>query len=69
MKFSLQSYNTTTTIETTNDDLDIDEVFDILESLVLSAGYQKSSWDRAIKDLAGEDCDKCGENCECKKVY
>ena len=69
MKFSLQSYNTTTTIETTNDDLSIDDVLGMFESLVISAGYQKSSLDRAIKDLAGEGCDKCGENCECKKVY
>jgi hypothetical protein len=68
MKFSLQSYGKTTTIETTHDDLDIDEVLDIFETLVISATYDKDSWKRAILDLACEyKSFNCGDDCKCKK--
>lgn len=39
MKLTLTHYDTTTTIETDHDDVALPELWELLEALVLSAGY------------------------------
>jgi hypothetical protein len=52
MKLQLTTYKKTYTIETENDDLDIDEYFDIIIGLLIQSGFHKETIDRAIEDLS-----------------
>lgn len=52
MKLQLTAYKKTYTIETENDDLCIDEYFDIIIGLLIQAGFHKETIDKAIEDLS-----------------
>jgi hypothetical protein len=52
MKLQLTAYKKTYTIETENDDLDIDEYFDLIIGLLMQAGFYKETIDKAIEDLS-----------------
>jgi hypothetical protein len=54
MKLQLTTYKKTYTIETENDDLDIDEYFDIIIGLLIQAGFHKETIDRTIIELSDE---------------
>lgn len=66
MKISLKSYNTTTTIETDHDDLNMDELLDIFKSITICAGFLPESWDEAIREYADDLDRRSGRrNCNC----
>jgi hypothetical protein len=48
MKLQLTAYKKQYTIETENDDLCIDEYFDIIIGLLIQAGFHKETIDKAI---------------------
>ena len=52
MKIEIKHYGATYTVETPNDDLTTDEIFDIFTGLLIQLGYQQSSINEAIKELA-----------------
>jgi hypothetical protein len=52
MKIQIQHYGTTYIVETPNDDLTTDEIFDIFTGLLIQLGYQQESINEAIKELA-----------------
>jgi hypothetical protein len=54
MKLQLEAYNKKYIIETPNDDLDIFEYLDIFKGLLVSAGFQSNTFDRAIIELADD---------------
>lgn len=54
MKIKIQHYGTTYIVETQNDDLTTDEMFDIFTGLLIQLGYQNESINEAIKDLADD---------------
>jgi hypothetical protein len=54
MKLQLEAYKKKYTIETPNDDLDIFEYLDIFKGLLVSAGFQSNTFDRAIIELADD---------------
>lgn len=54
MKLQLEAYKKKYTIETENDDLDIFEYLDMFKGLLVSAGFQPNTFDRAIIELADE---------------
>ena len=54
MKIEIKHYGTTYIVETQNDDLTTDEMFDIFTGLLIQLGYQQESINEAIKDLADD---------------
>jgi len=52
MKIEIKHYGNTYTVETENDDLTTDEIFDIFTGLLIQLGYQQESINEAIKELA-----------------
>lgn len=52
MKLQLTAYKKQYTIETENDDLCIDEYFDIIIGLLIQAGFHKETIDQAIIELS-----------------
>ena len=54
MKIEIKHYGTIYTVETQNDDLTTDEIFDIFTGLLIQIGYQQASINEAIKELADE---------------
>jgi Holliday junction resolvasome RuvABC DNA-binding subunit len=54
MKIEIKHYGTTYIVETENDDLTTDEMFDIFTGLLVQLGYQNESINEAIKDLAND---------------
>ena len=54
MKLQLEAYKKKYTVETENDDLDIFEYLDMFKGLLVSAGFQPNTFDRAIIELADE---------------
>jgi hypothetical protein len=54
MKLQLEAYNKKYTIETPNDDLDIFEYLDTFKGLLVSAGFQPDTIDRAIIELSDD---------------
>jgi hypothetical protein len=54
MKIEIQHYGTTYTIQTENDDLTTDEMFEIFTGLLIQLGYQQQSINEAIKELADD---------------
>ena len=52
MKIEIKHYGATYTVETENDDLTTDEIFDIFTGLLIQLGYQQTSINEAIKELA-----------------
>lgn len=54
MKLQLEAYKKKYTIETENDDLDIFEYLDMFKGLLVSAGFQPNTFDRAIIELTDE---------------
>lgn len=54
MKIEIKHYGTIYTVETQNDDLTTDEMFDIFTGLLVQLGYQNESINEAIKDLADD---------------
>lgn len=54
MKLQLEAYKKKYTIETENDDLDIFEYLDMFKGLLVSAGFQSNTFDRAIIELTDE---------------
>lgn len=52
MKMQIKSYNKTYTVETVNDDLEIYEYFDIFIGLLIQSGWQKSTIEEGIIELA-----------------
>ena len=54
MKIEIKHYGATNTVETQNDDLTTDEIFDIFTGLLIQIGYQQASINEAIKELADE---------------
>jgi hypothetical protein len=52
MKIEIKHYGFTFTVETPNDDLTTDEMFDIFTGLLIQLGYQQESINEAIKELA-----------------
>lgn len=54
MKLQLEAYKKKYTIETENDDLDIFEYLDMFKGLLVSAGFQSNTFDRAIIELADD---------------
>jgi hypothetical protein len=52
MKLQLESYNIKYTVETANDDLNIEEYVDILIGILHQAGFHKTSIEEAIISLA-----------------
>lgn len=54
MKIEIKHYETTYIVETQNDDLTTDEMFDIFTGLLVQLGYQNESINEAIKDLAND---------------
>ena len=52
MKIEIKHYGTTYTVETQNDDLTTDEIFDIFTGLLIQIGYQQGSINEALKELA-----------------
>lgn len=54
MKIEIQHCGFTFTVETPNDDLTTDEMFDIFTGLLIQLGYQNESINEAIKDLAND---------------
>lgn len=54
MKIEIKHYGTTYIVETQNDDLTTDEMFDIFTGLLVQLGYQNESINEAIKDLADD---------------
>lgn len=53
MKISVTTYDTTYSIETPNDDLDIYQFFEKVESIAKSMGYHQSSIDAALSQDRG----------------
>ena len=54
MKIEIKHCGFTFTVETQNDDLTTDEIFDIFTGLLIQLGYQQESINEAIKDLADD---------------
>ena len=54
MKIEIKNYGTTHAVETENDDLTTDEMFDIFTGLLIQLGYQQESINQAIKELSDE---------------
>ena len=54
MKLQLETYKKKYTVETENDDLDIFEYLDMFKGLLVSAGFQPNTFDRAIINLAND---------------
>lgn len=54
MKIEIQQHGNTYSVQTENDDLEIDEMFDIFTGLLIQLGYQNESINQAIKDLADD---------------
>ena len=54
MKLQLEAYKKKYTVETENDDLDIFEYLDMFKGLLVSAGFQPNTFDRAIIELTDE---------------
>ena len=54
MRIEIKHYGTIYTVETPNDDLTTDEMFDIFTGLLIQLGYQQESINEAIKELADE---------------
>jgi len=54
MKIEIQQYGNTYTVQTENEDLTTDEMFDIFTGLLIQLGYQQESINQAIKDLADD---------------
>lgn len=52
MKIEIKHYAATYTVETENDDLTTDEMFEIFTGLLIQLGYQQQSINEAIKELA-----------------
>lgn len=52
MKLQLESYKKKYTVETENDDLEIYEYFDIFIGLLIQSGWQKSTIEEGIIELA-----------------
>lgn len=54
MKIQINHCGFIFTVETPNDDLTTDEMFDIFTGLLIQLGYQNESINEAIKDLAND---------------
>jgi hypothetical protein len=54
MTIQIKHYGNTYTVQTENDDLEIDEMFDIFTGLLVQLGFQNESINQAIKDLADD---------------
>lgn len=54
MKLQLEAYKKKYTVENENDDLDIFEYLDMFKGLLVSAGFQPNTFDRAIIELADD---------------
>ncbi len=54
MKIEIKNCGLTSTVETENDDLTTDEMFEIFTGLLIQLGYQQESINNAIKELADE---------------
>ena len=52
MKIEIKHYGTTYTVETENDNYEIAEMFDIFTGLLIQIGYQQTSINEALKELA-----------------
>ncbi len=52
MKLTLETYGKKYTIETTEDDLTIDEYLDIITGLLYQATFSEQTIQMAVKDLA-----------------
>jgi hypothetical protein len=52
MKIEIKHCGFTYIVETPNDDLTTDEMFDIFTGLLIQLGYQNESINEAIKELA-----------------
>lgn len=52
MKLQLETYGKKYTVETENDDLDIEEIFEIFNGLLLQATYNQSTINGYIIELA-----------------
>lgn len=52
MKLTLEYYKKKYTIETENDDLDISEYLDIIIGLLVQSGWEKSTVEESITELA-----------------
>jgi Holliday junction resolvasome RuvABC DNA-binding subunit len=54
MRIEIKHCGFTYTVETENDDLTTDEMFDIFTGLLIQLGYQNESINEAIKELADD---------------
>lgn len=54
MRIEIKTYGKKFIVETENDDLETDEMFDIFTGLLIQLGYHQESINEAIKDLADE---------------
>jgi hypothetical protein len=54
MKIEIKHYRNTYTVETENDDFEIDEMFDIFTGLLIQLGFQQENINEAIKELADD---------------
>jgi hypothetical protein len=52
MKIQLETYNTKYTVETPNDDLDINEYLDIFVGLLKQAGFHNNTINEGIKEFS-----------------
>lgn len=54
MKIEIKHYGATYTVETQNDDLTTDEIFDIFTGLLIQIGHKQQSINETIKKLEDE---------------
>jgi hypothetical protein len=62
MKIEIQQYGNTYSVQTKNDDLTTDEMFDIFTGLLIQLGYQQQSINEAIKELADDTLQRIKNN-------
>ncbi len=56
-----QQYGTKVSVELDHSDTDIDELFDVFETLVVGLGYHQSAWKQWIVDRADEYKEEAAE--------
>ena len=64
-----QQYGTKVSVELDHSDTDIDELFDVFETLVVGLGYHQSAWKQWIVDRADEYKEEEIENAIDMGVY
>jgi hypothetical protein len=64
-----QQYGTKVSVELDHSDTDIDELFDVFQTLVVGLGYHESAWKQWIVDRADEYKEEEIENDEDMGIY